>query len=162
MLIVFGGLPAAGKSTLAAHLARETGAVHLRIDTIEQAMRRSGLTVSGPEGYLVACALAEDNLRLGRLVIADAVNPIELTRNYWREIAQRLDLRLVEIQVVCSDEVEHRNRVESRVADIPDHQLPDWQQVLDRKFEVWEGSIVIDTSGQTIAESVSALKSHLS
>ena len=33
-------------------LARRIGAVHLRIDTIEQAMRNAGFTVSGPEGYL--------------------------------------------------------------------------------------------------------------
>ena len=56
LLIVLGGLPATGKSMLAAHLARELRAIHLRVDTIEQAMRNSGLELSGPEGYLVACS----------------------------------------------------------------------------------------------------------
>ena len=69
-----------GKTAIAASLARETGAVHLRIDSIEQAMRNSGVTVSGPEGYEVAYAIAEDNLGLGRTVVADSVNPIEVTR----------------------------------------------------------------------------------
>ncbi len=43
-LIEFGGLPGTGKSTLAGWLAGETGAVWLRIDEIENAMRRHGLT----------------------------------------------------------------------------------------------------------------------
>ena len=126
LLIVFGGLPATGKSTLAARLAREMGVVYLRIDAIEQTMRNAGQTVAGPEGYLVACSLAEDNLRQGKIVIVDAVNPIELTRDYWRKLAKRLAIRLVEIQIVCSDKNEHRNRVESRVADISGHELPNW------------------------------------
>ena len=55
-----------GEAAVAAGLAREIGAVHLRIDSIEQALRNSGVDVSGPEGYEVAYAIAEDNLRLGR------------------------------------------------------------------------------------------------
>ena len=76
MLLIFGGLPGVGKTAGAMGLAREIGAVHLRIDSIEQALRNSGVDVSGPEGYEVAYAIAEDNLRLGRTVIADSVNPI--------------------------------------------------------------------------------------
>ena len=161
MLVVLGGLPASGKSTIAAHLARELPAVHLRIDTIEQAMQRSSIQVSGPEGYRVACALAEDNLRLGHTVIADSVNPIEQTRNYWRDVARRASVRIAEIEVICSDPIEHRDRVESRVADIPGHKLPSWQQVLERRFEPWEGVIVIDTSGQTPQQSLLTLKARL-
>lgn len=40
--------------------------MHLRIDSIEQALRNSNVEISGPEGYEVAYAIAEDNLRLGR------------------------------------------------------------------------------------------------
>ena len=40
MLIVFRGLPATGKSTLAKGLAAHFGAVYLRADTVEQALRR--------------------------------------------------------------------------------------------------------------------------
>jgi len=45
MLIVFAGLPASGKTTLARELARELGAVYVRIDSIEQALRDSGRIV---------------------------------------------------------------------------------------------------------------------
>jgi predicted kinase len=49
LLVEFSGLPGTGKSTLAGWLAREKGAVWLRIDEIENAMRRNGLTVGAHE-----------------------------------------------------------------------------------------------------------------
>jgi len=96
VLIALGGLPGVGKSALAKALARRIGAVHLRIDTIEQALRNAGREVSGPEGYLVARDLAADNLRSGHTVIVDAVNPLETTRDYllirFEDVRFNLDL----------------------------------------------------------------------
>ena len=158
MLITLGGLPAVGKSTLARSLARRIGAVHLRIDTIEQAMRNAGFTVSGPEGYLAARDLAEDELRIGHTVIVDSVNPVAITREYWRETAARLTVKLVEIEVVCSDERQHRRRVESRITDIPGLVLPTWQQVLDRDYEPWTTAHVIDTAGRTLDDTLSQVE----
>ena len=155
MLIALGGLPGVGKSTIARSLAQRIGAVHLRIDTIEQAMRNAGLTVSGPEGYLVGRDLAEDNLRIGQTVIVDAVNPLAITRTYWRETAARMEVELVEIKVVCSNKRENRRRVESRIADILDLVLPTWQQVLERHYEPWETAHVIDTAGRALEDTVS-------
>ena len=155
MLIALGGLPGAGKSTVAMLLAERVGAVHLRIDTIEQAMRNAGFTVSGPEGYLAARDLARDNLRLGHTVIVDAVNPLAITRDYWRETAAQMKVKLVEIEVICSDKREHRRRVESRAADISGHVLPTWQQVLDRHYEPWKTAYVVDTAGRTVEQAVS-------
>ena len=66
---------------------------------------------------MVAYAIAEDNLRLGRTVIADSVNPVEVTRAAWRDVAQRACKRCIEIEIVCSDQAEHRRRVESRIAE---------------------------------------------
>ena len=69
MLIIFGGLPGPGKSTLTRQLAEKLGAVYLRIDTIERAIAAGDEAVPiGDEGYRVAYALAEDNLRLGPAV----------------------------------------------------------------------------------------------
>lgn len=161
MLLILGGLPAVGKTAIATGLARDIKAVHLRIDSIEQALRNSDVTISGPEGYVVAYAIAEDNLRLGRTVIADSVNPVEVTRAAWRDVAQRAGKRCIEIEIVCSDQAEHRRRVESRVADIVGHQLPTWQQVCAREYEPWPAGIVIDTAGQPIEASVSALRERL-
>ena len=158
MLIALGGLPAVGKSALAKALARRIGAVHLRIDTIEQALRNAGLDVSGPEGYLVARDLAVDNLRSGHTVIVDAVNPLEITRDYWRETAARLTLELVEIEVLCSDQCQHRRRVESRSTDIPGLVLPTWQQVLDRLYEPWTTAQVVDTAGRRLQDALSQVE----
>lgn len=79
MLVVLSGLPGVGKTTRARELARRLRAVHVRVDSIEQALRPEGLVV-GREGYAVAHAVAADNLRVGRTVVADCVNPWPLTR----------------------------------------------------------------------------------
>src|SRR5215472_7650985 len=91
LLIVLSGLPGTGKSTIARTIAGASGATYVRIDTIEQALRSSGAVSGemGPHGYVVAYAVAEDNLRLGRDVIADSVNPIAVTREAWRQVASR-------------------------------------------------------------------------
>lgn len=62
-----------------------------------------------------------------------------------REIAARLTVGLVEIEVVCSDERQHRQRVESRISEISGLALPTWEQVLDRRYEPWPSAHIIDT-----------------
>jgi ATPase family protein associated with various cellular activities (AAA) len=92
MLIVLSGLPGTGKTTIARKLAIELVALYLRIDSIEQSIRGAGRQVEGV-GYSVAHAVAEDNLRLGRIVGADCLNPWPLTRSEWRALdSQILDL----------------------------------------------------------------------
>ena len=110
---------------------------------------------------MVAYAIAEDNPRLGRTVIADSVNPVEVTRAAWRRVAQRAGKRFIEIEIVCSDQAEHRRRVETRIADIVGHRLPTWQEVCAREYEPWQAGFVLDTAGQHIEASVSALRERL-
>ncbi len=161
MLLILGGLPGVGKTAIATALAREIDAVHLRIDSIEQALRNSGVAISGPEGYVVAYAIARDNLKLGRTVIADSVNPVEITRTAWREVAQQTGADYVEIEIICSDQTEHQQRVENRVSDIPGHQPPTWQQVLDREYEPWQSHILIDTAGRHMDACIAELRQRL-
>src|SRR6266850_8105193 len=108
MLIVLGGLPGVGKTTIARELARLLGAVHIRIDSIEDAIRESGIAVVSLDdaGYRVACAVAEDNLRLGRIVIGDSVNPWPVTRDAWLDVANRAGVTAAEVEVECSDDRE--------------------------------------------------------
>jgi len=76
MLVIFGGIPGTGKSTLALGLAGQVGA--LRIDTIERAIvDANGALAVGDEGYRVAYAVAEDNLRLGPITprFGDRLSP---------------------------------------------------------------------------------------
>lgn len=163
-LIVIGGLPGNGNTTIARELAHQIGAVHLRIDSIEQAMRTSvlGSQLLDDAGYKVAYALAEDNLRLGRTVVADAVNPLQLTRDEWRAAAQRAGARLLEVELKCSDAHEHRRRVEARVSDIPELQLPSWEQVVSREYHPWHREpLVIDTAALTVRQAVGRLRRRL-
>ncbi|MER6219929.1 AAA family ATPase [Streptomyces sp. 900105755] len=164
MLIVIGGLPGTGKTTLARLLAARIDAVHLRVDTIEQAIVRSGLAQHpvGPVGYVVGYALAAEHLRQGLTVIAESVNPLAVTRDSWQSVGIQAAAPVVEVEVICSDPAEHRERVTTRTIDIPDLPLPDWQQVLDRDYQPWNRDhIVIDTAGQAPQDSLALLLDRL-
>ena len=154
VLIVLSGLPGVGKTTIARELARTIAATHLRIDSIEQAIRNEGMPVVA-EGYAVAYAVAEDNLRLGRTVIADSVNPWPLTRGAWRSVADRTGVGALDIEVICSDAEEHRRRVDSREADIPGHRVPTWQEVVERDYRPWDTErVVVDTACSSVDAAV--------
>ena len=161
VLIILSGLPGTGKTTIARELAMAVLAVHVRIDSIEQAMRQAGWEVRG-EGYAVGRALAADNLRLGHVVIADSVNPWPLTRAAWRSAAEEIDAPSLDVEVICSDVDEHRRRIESRVPDIDGHRLPTWQEVLARDYHPWDRDhVVIDTGRMDVEQAVRVLMTHI-
>jgi predicted kinase len=163
VLIVFGGLPGTGKTTLARLLAAELSAAYVRIDALEAAMGRAGLPRDervGLAAYTVAHAVAEGSLLAGATVVVDAVNPVEEARRAWRELAHRVARPLRVIEVTCSDQAEHRRRVEQRTADL-DHDLPTWSDVLAREYEPWkEERLVVDTC-EPQAESLARIKTYL-
>jgi predicted kinase len=164
MLIIFGGLPGTGKTTIARELARQIGATHLRIDSIEQAIRDCAPNVGGLDeaGYRVAYAVAEDNLLIGRTVIADSVNPLHFTRDSWRGVGRRAQAITVEFEVICSDLREHRNRVETRKTDISGLRVPSWEEVVSREYDPWDRErIVIDTVGQSVEQNVKSIREAL-
>jgi predicted kinase len=161
-LYIFAGLPGSGKSTLAQELARRLDAAYVRIDTIEQALRElCSVDVQG-EGYRLAYRVAADNLRLGRNVVADSCNPIELTRREWERAATDIGARYVNIEVTCSDRSEHRRRVETRPTTVAGLAPPTWEDVVSREYHPWSvARIVVDTAGDTPTRSVERLLADL-
>ncbi|TDV72277.1 hypothetical protein EC915_101419 [Pseudomonas sp. LP_7_YM] len=105
---------------------------------------------------MAANELALSNLRLGSTVIVDCVNPVSESRRAWSDISARSGVALVNIQIICSDEHEHRRRVDTRQIDIPGLNPPTWQSVLNHEYEEWDNvPFSIDTaltsSGQAVA-----------
>jgi len=164
MLIIFAGLPGVGKTTIARELARQIGGVYVRIDSIEQALGESS-AVSMPlndAGYRVGYAVAEDNLRLGRTVVADSVNLLSVTREAWGRRCEKGGVDAIEVGAWCSDPNEHRRRVEARVRDIPGFRPPTWEEVVSREYHPWTHEhIMIDTAACSVEKSVSTIRGIL-
>jgi predicted kinase len=164
LLIAFGGLPGTGKATLARAVAKRYSAVYLRIDTIEMAIRTTEIQGEdvGPAGYVVAYWVAEENLRLGHLVVTDSVNPLQVTRESWSLVGRNAGVPLVEIEVLCSDPLEHRRRIESKSPDLDELPPQTWASVCHRTYEEWSAPhLVIDTAGKSIAETEQELIDRL-
>jgi len=161
VLIIFSGRSGTGKTTISRELARQLNAVYLRIDTIEQALRNAGVIVEA-QGYEVAHAVAEENLRLGHRVVADSVNPWPLTRAAWRAVAGRAGVRHLDVEVVCSYVAVHRQRVEARAADIPGHTVPTWEDVVDRDYRPWDTDrLEVDTARVAVDEAVRSIRARI-
>ena len=152
VLISLSGLPGVGKTTIARELSSLIGAIHLRVDTIEAAMKTSTLKIHPAEdaGYAIAVAIAKDNLALGFDVIADTVNPIEITRKMWAKAATDINATLLDVEIVCSDETVHQRRVETRTSDIHGLTVPSWDNVQDREYQGWlTRPLIIDSASST-------------
>ncbi|MBJ3774130.1 AAA family ATPase [Acuticoccus sp. 2012] len=148
------GLPGTGKTTIARRVATSVAGVHLRIDTIEAALKRSVLGIDPAEdaGYCVGYAVAADNLVGTAMVVADSVNPIALTRDAWAAVARAKRAGLVEVEVICSDPSVHRRRVEGRASDVDGLTLPTWRDVLERTYEPWSRARLVVDSATTSAQ----------
>jgi len=66
------------------------------------------------------------------------------------------------VEVVCSDAVEHRRRVETRITDVEGLRLPTWPEVISRQYDPWNRErIVVDTAARSVEDNVRALRAAL-
>jgi predicted kinase len=157
-LYIFSGLPGVGKSTIAKELSRKLKAVFIRIDTIEHGITDlCDFNVEG-EGYRLSYRIALDNLLTGNDVIFDCVNPCELTRGEIENVAKSISAKYVNIEVICSNKEEHRNRVENRKNEIEGFNLPTWDDVEKRDYQKWKRKVIrVDTYNKDIEECLAEL-----
>ena len=105
-----------------------------------------------------AYGVAAEQLGHGVSVVAECVNPLGVTRDAWRDVAAGHGARLVEVELVCTDQAAHRERARTREVDIRGLRLPDWEQITSREYEPWDrGHLVIDTATRTPAEAVATI-----
>jgi predicted kinase len=166
MLVVISGLPGTGKTAVAAVVARGAEAVHLSIDTVEDALLGAGLERSwatGVAAYEAVRAAAKQNLDLGRIVVVDAVNDSEPARDTWRRAAVTAGVPLIFVLLTLDDEVEHRRRLEGRTRNFKNVLEPSWDDVRSRRasFEPWEDVHLRVNARESIQHIASAVLSRL-
>ena len=159
-LVLVGGLPGTGKSTLATAASEATGWRLLRSDVVRKelapmdlstpATRDYGAGLYQPEQvdavYSELLRRAEPQLRHGYTVVLDAT----WARRSWRDAARHLAARtrseLIELRCETPGEVAER-RLAGRARDAvdPSDATPAIAQTMATIFEDWPESTVVDT-----------------
>lgn len=166
VLIVISGLPGTGKTTLAAALAEQMRAVHLSVDTAEDALLGAGLEpgwTTGVAAYEAVRAAAEQNLALGLTVVVDAVNDSESARDTWRRAADRTHAQPNFVLLQPPPPAEHQRRLRARARDLRHVDEPTWRQVVKRAetYEPWAETPIELSADQAVATLVARLQREL-
>jgi len=133
-VVAFTGLPGTGKSTLAEALATETSTPAFAGDWLFGALKPHGVLrgLSRPTFVAMYNDLLETLLRrqlmLGQSAILDCLVTDEVA-DRWQKAAAEYDARLTVILCVCTDESEHRRRLEGRTRGIPGWHEVGWDHV---------------------------------
>ncbi len=165
-IIVFSGLPGSGKSSIAEVLAEKLSWPLFSVDPIESAILRSGLSrnfESGLAAYLVAEALAAEQLKLGLSLVIDAVNSVSEARVLWRQLADKYQAKLFIIECTLSPKT-HKKRIESRVREMHGISETTWENVEQRKkeFKPWSVDRLLLDSELPIAENIDKILQFIS
>lgn len=166
VLVVLAGLPGTGKTTLSRPLARDLGAALLRVDAVETAGTRAGADLGAAPalGYAVVHEIAAACLDVGTSVVVDAVNPVAVARQGWRDLARAAGVPLHLVEVTLADTEEHRRRVDQRRPDLADQVVPTWEEVRVWAYEPWDADrdgrrLVVD--GSSTGAALSAVRRQL-
>jgi uncharacterized protein len=159
-LVLVGGLPGTGKSTLAAGLAKETGWVLLRSDEL----RRQRPVSSDRYAPDAVTAVYEEILRTGRKhleqgesVILDASWVSAAQRARAAEVARETQSELIAICCQCEDTV-GADRIRQRLkrGDDVSEATVGVRDVLEAQLDPWPSALVVDTSHTGAAANLEA------
>ncbi len=149
-VVLIGGLPGTGKSTLAAGLANETGWALLRSDEIRQ-RRRLDADRYSPEAraavYRDLLREARERLEEGKSVILDASWVSAEERERAAGIAGEAGSDLLAICCICEDSI-GVERIQRRLArgDDPSEATAAVRDAMEAGMDPWPSAAVIDTS----------------
>ena len=171
-LIVFTGLPGAGKSTIAEAVGRAQGIPVFAKDWLEAVLRRCQLRpypeqnemTLGYAGYELLTTLTERQLYLGQSVILDRVASTGSIRRQWRELAQKYGAAWRVIECVCSDEALHHGRLSGRSRGIPGWPELTWADVekVRAYYAPWEEDRLILDAVNPVERNVETALSYIS
>lgn len=176
-LVLIGGVPGTGKTTLAHRAAEVTGWAVLSSDDTRRRLLRRGSPIStdpadyqaGPYSrhitdrvYAQLLREADAIIREGRSVIVDASWSLGHLRHAAKVTAARVEATLGQVQCTVPREVAER-RIAARRAEEEggSEATPAIADAMAERFEPWTGSAAIDTSGDvddTVIDILGALE----
>lgn len=155
-LVLVGGLPGAGSSTLSQRLADELGWSVLSTDEVRRDLRLRDCDQPTEDAYAPATvATVYDELRhrarhllaRGTSVVLDASWTSAEERHEARVLAEATSSRLVELRCVAPQAL-CRDRVATRTDPHGSEATPAVVDLLDRRADPWSEATDIDTSGR--------------
>jgi predicted kinase len=166
-LIVFSGLPGAGKSTLAEAAGRQLRVPGFAVDWLLGSLTPfggyhldEGLKIGGE----LLTTLAFRQLALGQSAILDFPAEDPDTRTRWRSLARAAGAQFLVIVCDCSDRDLHRARLEGRQRGIPGwHEAGNWANVERRRaqFPPWTGEVLAIDAVQPLEENLAAVLKYV-
>jgi aminoglycoside phosphotransferase family enzyme/predicted kinase len=166
-LVLVGGLPGSGKSTIVAGVAQELGWNVVRSDELRREVPK--VDAGGAPGYGLGryaplttstvyhelLTRAEELLMRGESVILDASWIDARWRNAAQEVSSRTRSDLVELCCLAAAEVADTRIVHRLIEDSDTSEAtPEVRMAMARAMDPWPSSIVIDTTDSTAEESI--------
>jgi aminoglycoside phosphotransferase family enzyme/predicted kinase len=157
-LVLVGGLPGSGKTTLAARLAAEHGWLHLSSDVVRRAARiplKDRYSAATTDlVYADLAARARVALAQGRSVVLDASFADAHRRDEARRVAGQACVDVVEVRCVVPAEVADQ-RITRRPPG-PSEATPAVRAALAARADPWPQARAVDTSGE-VEQSLAAV-----